>query len=1062
MGGPRGTRGVRNIELSVPLGGPHPEENPVAGFSGRNGFEAPLMKGPQRYPQDDSEQSDFHSGPSFDTHNDMESGVQQLRNSHSTMPVAFGRLAGNLRRFLMRCVGSRAPPELVRPLLSSRRWGYVAAAAPSHSFAAPNVQGICGPPEGSSRISVGPGGPRSSRGELQGSGDSPERDSPAFSGLRGRREAGDGIPCHFEGDGTAEDRDLASWDAVPDLDRFVGGIYTYWAEGGLYAMLCSYGAHLMVMGFTVYFSWFLLMFVNWEVKQNLSVLDLVAVIMRRDNYIIALTNKEVFARALPVYVNPKLLYTRVLLWSIRRAVFLDLFDAKQRINRQLLTQMPPYGSRYRTAAGHYLAQRQSQLSLSSREFTGLAFWGLREYNELPHQLVIRLALAGQAADAYLSLHPKNPSLYRLKLTAKYITGALLAVCLLLYICEDTAFLMGKVGGRGLLGITFALGLLYAALSQGGPRNRANASDLQPHISRNGLGNSVEEEASGVAVGASLFLGCESAQHGAFHSVSEQHRRAMCDLCSSLYSLRVTCMLDELAAVLLAPLLLCFYLPSAADDIWECIYASTVSTPLGDLCCFSGLDVAAYGSSDYAPPHRFLQQKQHKQQQSCQTQLERQGHDSQQHLPLQHDSERRERSEEEEEEEEKTPPRGVSVSLLPSEDDEGAAGWTARSRSHHRFLGIGSLDAPCEAPRWRHLAPTVTGARGGPPYIPLLQRFMPSNGKLEKSALSFLLTYRIAAPHDDTSPLWSVLASRKITRALMAASAKNVGTHGAPCVSGGGSSSALASMVPATSYYSGGTAIKPMIHWGAPPSAVALLAGLEAFQEHLLQQQPYLMQELPASLTQLKRGVPGAPNGGAVGAFASYGNTPWGPMHAACGPRPITDEEKGAYYFWLEKLYEFNSGRVLFATNQLNFFTRALFKQTLAPRSRNTRRHDGGLGDLRAPGHPSVKTLEQFAELPTARPVPDSGCGRASSAAAKPHQHVEESYAGAQESWNYRAAAEQQPRQRQRREASNVLPNTCRPSEAWREEASADISSASKQGDFSDDTDGRGFQGPLQA
>ncbi|XP_026194142.1 uncharacterized protein LOC34619733, partial [Cyclospora cayetanensis] len=615
-------------------------------------------------------------------------------------------------------------------------------------------------------------------------------------------------------------------------------------------------------------------------------------------------------------------------------------------------------------------------------------------------------------------------------------------------------------------------------SSGGSREHKNHSSHDTPLPNT---NDSSSSCCSSLKGASLFLGCESAQHGAFHSVSEQHRRAMCDLCSSLYSLRVTCMLDELAAVLLAPLLLCFYLPSAADDIWECIYASTVSTPLGDLCCFSGLDVAAYGSSDYAPPHRFLQQKQHKQQQSCQTQLERQGHDSQQHLPLQHDSERRERSEEEEEEEEKTPPRGVSVSLLPSEDDEGAAGWTARSRSHHRFLGIGSLDAPCEAPRWRHLAPTVTGARGGPPYIPLLQRFMPSNGKLEKSALSFLLTYRIAAPHDDTSPLWSVLASRKITRALMAASAKNVGTHGAPCVSGGGSSSALASMVPATSYYSGGTAIKPMIHWGAPPSAVALLAGLEAFQEHLLQQQPYLMQELPASLTQLKRGVPGAPNGGAVGAFASYGNTPWGPMHAACGPRPITDEEKGAYYFWLEKLYEFNSGRVLFATNQLNFFTRALFKQTLAPRSRNTRRHDGGLGDLRAPvnsrtplGGPYRRRSqgphsgERWAACwgPLGPPDAEAYAERSiyrstSSAAAKPHQHVEESYAGAQESWNYRAAAEQQPRQRQRREASNVLPNTCRPSEAWREEASADISSASKQGDFSDDTDGSGpgFQAP---
>lgn len=150
------------------------------------------------------------------------------------------------------------------------------------------------------------------------------------------------------------------------------------------------------------------------------------------------------------------------------------------------------------------AVRQSQVCLSSREFTGWGLWRLREFNELPHQLSARLSLAAQAADSYLSLHPRSPTLYQLTLTFKYITGALLAVCLLLYICEDAPLLAGKIGGRGLLGSTFLLGILYALLSQGGPPSRGPPTELRftPTTSSQGGGGTLDEDSSGVSVSKS--------------------------------------------------------------------------------------------------------------------------------------------------------------------------------------------------------------------------------------------------------------------------------------------------------------------------------------------------------------------------------------------------------------------------------------------------------------------------------------------------------------------------------------------------------------------------------
>ena len=219
---------------------------------------------------------------------------------------------------------------------------------------------------------------------------------------------------------------------------------------------------------------------------------------------------------------------------------------------------------------------------------------------------------------------------------------------------------------------------------------------------------------------------------------------MKDLCSSIYRLRVWCMLDELLALLLAPFLLCFCLPAAADDICDCIYACTVSTPFGDLCCFSGLDVAAYGSKDYAPPP-FLQQQQQQQQQQRQKQKHKKDEDKVGRLGRE----------------------GESSSMASSSSSAAAASSSSSCFSK----GIATPGPSLET------AGGVHTPGGGPsaPAVSLLQRFLPTGGKIEKSAISFLLTYRIAAPHDDTSPLWAVLASRKLTRSLIAASARSIQT-----------------------------------------------------------------------------------------------------------------------------------------------------------------------------------------------------------------------------------------------------------------------------------------------
>lgn len=422
-----GVGGLRGIELSAPEGPLSSDDSPrVVGSPS-----PPYLRGPPPLSADGSDASEYLTGLSFDSPRSRGSPHLSIPRPSSWVQT-FQRALGRMRRSLIRCMGTRGPPSLLRPLLSSRHWG--PAVAPSS------------PRPWDREAPYDPWAPANGRerGLPAASPDSQHFSTSSVSGLRERRGRGLLLEASPAASAAAEgrERETASWDAVADLDRFVVGIYRYWVEGGLVAMLCSHACHLIVLGFTVYFSWFLLMFVNWHgiltcaspeacaavplllqspwspwgprqtfcclyflslsvvvavsmvtafntcrdavslrayfrsrlyihcdsslqlmgwpevaalllhaqqqhpfclVKQDLSVLDLVSIIMRKDNYIIALTNREVLTRALPMYVHPKLLYTRVLLWSLRTAIFYNVFDKKQHLRQHLFASRAPYG-----------------------------------------------------------------------------------------------------------------------------------------------------------------------------------------------------------------------------------------------------------------------------------------------------------------------------------------------------------------------------------------------------------------------------------------------------------------------------------------------------------------------------------------------------------------------------------------------------------------------------------------------------------------------------------------------------------------------------------------------
>merc|ERR1719188_1556620 len=62
------------------------------------------------------------------------------------------------------------------------------------------------------------------------------------------------------------------------------------------------------------------------VQDELSAIEIANIIMREDNYIIALTNHNTFTSRLPPWIPARLMYTRAVLGYLRFVIFRWAFD----------------------------------------------------------------------------------------------------------------------------------------------------------------------------------------------------------------------------------------------------------------------------------------------------------------------------------------------------------------------------------------------------------------------------------------------------------------------------------------------------------------------------------------------------------------------------------------------------------------------------------------------------------------------------------------------------------------------------------------------------------------
>ena len=303
------------------------------------------------------------------------------------------------------------------------------------------------------------------------------------------------------------------------------------------------------------------------IQEKLTEHDVVLRIMRRENYMIALINKSLLNLKVPWWVSPfmseKLFLTKSLEWSLNFCVMEYMFNEQFNISSLFLKDVAGLEGRFKMvgiihfillpfmlifmAVSFFLQNAQqfhsSRAYLGPRQWSSLALWTFREFNELPHVFDERMNKSYAAAVEY-TLQFNDANLTVLARCAAYISGAFVATLLLISLVAEGALLYVSVSNHNLLWWLGIFSALYAA-------TRALIPDETKSTT------SPEELMARVSATTHYFPD---------HWSQQAHTTKVRDEFVELFPYKITLFGMELMSVLLTPIVLCFSLPNSAQAI----------------------------------------------------------------------------------------------------------------------------------------------------------------------------------------------------------------------------------------------------------------------------------------------------------------------------------------------------------------------------------------------------------------------------------------------------------------------------------------------------------------
>ncbi|KAL2853826.1 autophagy protein Apg9-domain-containing protein [Aspergillus pseudoustus] len=335
-------------------------------------------------------------------------------------------------------------------------------------------------------------------------------------------------------------------------------------------------------------------FMGSQSKQRMDAHDIANRLMRKENYLIALVNKDILDLTLPVpFLRNRQLFSRTLEWNINLCIMDYVFNEQGQVrtlflkdtHRKALSE----GLRRRFMfAGimnifvapfivvyfmmHYFFRyfneyKKNPGQLSSRQYTPLAEWQFREFNELWHLFERRINMSYPFATRYVDQFPKDKTVQIAGFVA-FVSGALTSVLALASIIDPELFLGFELThDRTVLFYLGVFGSIWA-FTRGMVPEETDVFD--------------PEYALLEVINFTHY--CPSHWKGRLHSDDVRKEFAVC------YQMKIVIFLEEILSMIFTPFILWFSLPKCSERVIDFFREFTVHVDgMGYLCSFAVFD-----------------------------------------------------------------------------------------------------------------------------------------------------------------------------------------------------------------------------------------------------------------------------------------------------------------------------------------------------------------------------------------------------------------------------------------------------------------------------------------
>eukprot|EP00475_Leptophrys_vorax_P009260 TRINITY_DN16126_c0_g2_i1.p1 TRINITY_DN16126_c0_g2~~TRINITY_DN16126_c0_g2_i1.p1 ORF type:complete len:521 (+),score=120.48 TRINITY_DN16126_c0_g2_i1:292-1854(+) len=336
-----------------------------------------------------------------------------------------------------------------------------------------------------------------------------------------------------------------------------------------------------------------------------NALDIANRIMRKDNYLIALLNQEVFPTKIGLSSVKVDYFGKAFEWNLRLALLDPMFSSDFSIQESFISNATNLQRRLKLLGltnlilmpfillflsiffflKHFESFYSNRSDLlageRSRTWTPLARWLMREFNELPHVFGARIdsSETHTLAQQFIKQFP-NFVLAMIGRLVSYISGSIVGV-LLAVLAFGRASVLTNLH---LFEKTFLWHLLFfsSILALSRAVSEAEPSTKDP------------EEVMVELYSKTHYFPDRWKNRCHNHEVLHEF--------SSLYELRLVIFLREMVSIVLTPFALLFILPNRSAAILDFIQMHTKSIDgIGDVCDFSRFDLKRLGDVQFGSP-----------------------------------------------------------------------------------------------------------------------------------------------------------------------------------------------------------------------------------------------------------------------------------------------------------------------------------------------------------------------------------------------------------------------------------------------------------------------------